>query len=173
LIFPTSPPPFPPNTTPTQKNEKIHFKHIPILWVEGNGSGLIHALPEQDFPVRSIQIADFNAVGLRVGPVQLLPQPIARQSVRGDYSRGYHTDACLGAAYKRYGKRLWLLQQSRQTEKNFPDVSTEKSNLANKNLFENDDDDDDDGDDNDFDVDDDNNGDDVVDNDDDDNDDDD
>ena len=68
----------------------------PVLRIEGNGTGLVQALPEEDLSVGAIQIAHFNPIGLRVRPVELLPQPVTRQAIRGDYARRYDIYAGLG-----------------------------------------------------------------------------
>lgn len=58
------------------KTSSLIYIHVPILWIKCNGPWLVQASPEQNFSECAIQITNFNAIGLRVSPVQLFPQPI-------------------------------------------------------------------------------------------------
>ena len=90
----------PPPHTHTHKLHNaccLQNPNSPILWIQCNGTGLVQTLPEEDLSIGAIQIAHFNSIGLRVCPVQLLPQPITRQAIRGDYASGDHIHTGLGA----------------------------------------------------------------------------
>lgn len=53
-----------------------------MLGINSDGARLIQVFPDENFPGRSVQFADFDAVRFGVGPVDLATDPVARQPVR-------------------------------------------------------------------------------------------
>lgn len=67
---------------------------LPFSRVQSHSSGLVQVHPEQDFPVCSIQVGNFNSIGLWVCPVKLFTQPVTGQAIRTVQSWHYHSLAC-------------------------------------------------------------------------------
>lgn len=53
----------------------------PHLVVEGDGSRAVQVLPDKNFPHGAIQVGNFNAVGSRVGPVDLPADRVHCQAI--------------------------------------------------------------------------------------------
>lgn len=65
----------------------------PHLVVEGDGSRAVQVLPDKNFPHGAVQVSNLNAVGSRVGPVDLPAdgihcQAISRHQAWGEEDRG-------------------------------------------------------------------------------------
>ena len=67
---------------------------VPLDGVQGDGAGLLHALPEEDLAVRPVQVGHLDAGRPGVGPVQLVVDPVdgqppwERDGERGEEGRG-------------------------------------------------------------------------------------